>query len=375
MLFFGAVGTAIAIEAFPSRVVADATAIDFRLRFRRRRVAWSEIARVEEQRLSPEVSQLILHLTLEGAGKHDHVYLRVPPIAPTEQAELLAYTESRLEDVSRTVHAPLSPPKRSNSTRVVRHGDGLRVVASGEVDAALGELHAAAAAAVREHQYDPTFNGELELVVAAADTPALRAGLARLAATVQAEAVKLRLSSGASVSVSSRVEGDSSSVKAAVPVRAREEDDDTGTIVERDGTRAKAPVPVRAHAKNDDIVAFTDRWLDEQLEIIQDETGSPLIPLAIVYEAGPKVDPMHYHFVAPVYRDGVALALDHVASANGAWIVIWDGYLTHGGERTDALFAIARLKGQQRQEFARRYLRITPKRVTWASDVIMLDAS
>jgi hypothetical protein len=357
LLFFGTFTVFFVLESIPGWVEVNAAGLSYRHRRRVRRVAWDEIERVEENRLLAELPpQLELYLSSPGRARFGASLLRVPAIEPAAQAKMLELVREHLAEAPSPRRVERRTPAASSvQVSVTRPSGALRVVVRGNTDGLLQALQDSALSAVLECQYDPTFSGEVELVVASDETPDLRLALASVARDVQREASsKVRMANG-DVRVSARFEGDSTSVKAEklAPPRDRR-------------------LPKMRMRETDHVIEFARVWLDLQLELIQGAEAGPLVPVAIVPDTAPDGGAMHSHFLAPKYSDGVNMALDHVERTRGDWIVIWDGYLTQHGTRTDALFAIARV-GTDERRFARRYRRVNPERVKWSGDIVPLS--
>lgn len=84
--------------------------------------------------------------------------------------------------------------------------------------------------------------------------------------------------------------------------------------------------------------------------------GGPLIPFALVETA----DGRSLHRFVGELSEGVARAREHVRTSGGLRVAVaWDGYLTVGGQRDDALFVEASEPGEPSVLMARRY-RETP---------------
>jgi hypothetical protein len=109
-----------------------------------------------------------------------------------------------------------------------------------------------------------------------------------------------------------------------------------------------APLPPQA------VTELALEALDHSLSSI--ERGGPLIPL-VMSEApdGRRLE----RFIADFLEEGIRLAREHLASTQPTRaVLVYDGFLTLDGVRTDALFAESFVRGDKESfRFAQRYTR------------------
>jgi hypothetical protein len=387
VIFFGGLGVLFGLECIPPWIEADDAGLSYRIKLRVRRVRWSEVAALGTGvSLGGQAPSLLVRLTpsaCEARGFPDpsaSFHLQVPSFEGLQTHDFIEGARERweraggsgatfdllgdLRATGRTLRGALGqlrerarhdpePPTApdadatSGVTLHVRGDDGMRyeVVFGGDDEPdLLRAFRRESQRLAREHQYDPEFSGEIGLVINAAvtpDTPSIREALGRLSAELERgfASSRLRTTRGSPIRVTWRYGHEAPS----------------GVVA---GAEAGESDPFDGDRELADLVTGE---LARALDIIEDARAGPLIPVAVT--ANGSGGWMHQHFVdAASYPQSVAGALELARGAKRPWAVLWDGYLTQGGERTDAIFVCARGQKGSELRFARRYRRVGEER-------------